>query len=196
MNSFKNQIRNTDVYLIDQILKGNFDSFKSVLDVGCGEGRNLPYFLENGFDVYGLDSNANRIQNLLNLPNTNPVNFKVEAVENCSFSNSFDIIICNAVLHFAKSKTHFEEMLYAMWSRLSVGGILFIRLASDIGIENLIESIGDGVYKLPDTSTRYLVNQQMLLEYTQILNGTLVDPIKTTNVQNLRCMTTWVLRKS
>ena len=40
-----------------------------------------------------------------------------------------------------------------------------------------------------------LVNQQTLLYYTRELNGQLFEPIKTTNVQNLRCMTTWCLEK-
>jgi tellurite methyltransferase len=35
----------------------------------------------------------------------------------------------------------------------------------------------------------------VLLALTRDLHAELVDPIKTTIVQNSRCMTTWVLRK-
>jgi hypothetical protein len=35
----------------------------------------------------------------------------------------------------------------------------------------------------------------MLIERTGRLGGELLDPIKTTNVQRQRCMTTWVVRK-
>ena len=50
-------------------------------------------------------------------------------------------------------------------------------------------------HRLPDGSDRFLVDEAMLLEATERLGGRLLDPLKTTNVQNLRCMTTWVLEK-
>jgi hypothetical protein len=39
------------------------------------------------------------------------------------------------------------------------------------------------------------VDQAMLLRLTEELNAVQVDPLKTTIVQDYRCMTTWVLRK-
>jgi len=48
----------------------------------------------------------------------------------------------------------------------------------------------------PDGSEAYLVDEGRLLAATARLGAELVDPIKTTNVQGLRCMTTWVLRRS
>jgi hypothetical protein len=48
---------------------------------------------------------------------------------------------------------------------------------------------------LPDGSTRYLVDESLLLDLTRRLGGTLVDPLKTTVVQDQRCMTTWVVAK-
>jgi hypothetical protein len=47
----------------------------------------------------------------------------------------------------------------------------------------------------PDGEERYLVDESLLLELTAELGADLVDPIKTTVVQNQRCMTTWVLQK-
>ena len=41
----------------------------------------------------------------------------------------------------------------------------------------------------------FLVDEEKLLRLTKEMNGVLVDPLKTTIVQNARCMTTWVLRK-
>ena len=171
-----------------------------MLDAGCGSGRNLVFFLQNGFEVYGVDQDLNRIKEVQQLAqNLNPLisldNFKVGSVENIPFKNSFDLIIANAVLHFAKSKMHFEQMLFSIWGKLTKDGILFIRLASDIGIESLVTPIENGNFKLPDGSTRYLVSEKMLIDYTTQLHATLVEPIKTTSVQSLRCMTTWVLKK-
>lgn len=190
------QIINTDIYLIDQILKGRFDNTKRVLDVGCGTGRNLPYFLHGDFEVFGIDSDEKQINELIHNKQVNRANFKVAKADKIPFNNlEFDLIICNAVLHFANDKEHFERMLQSMWNRLEQGGILFMRLASNIGIEPLIEPMGNGKYALPDGTIRYLVDQNELLKYTENMNAELVEKIKTTNVQDIRCMTTWVLKK-
>ena len=46
-----------------------------------------------------------------------------------------------------------------------------------------------------DGSEWFLVDEEMLMGLTAEMNGVLVDPLKTTIVQDYRCMTTWVLRK-
>ena len=51
-------------------------------------------------------------------------------------------------------------------------------------------------FQLPDGSERYLVDQTLLMSLTQQLGGRLVDPLKTTVVQDQRCMTTWIVRKN
>ncbi|MDG1476045.1 MAG: methyltransferase domain-containing protein [Vicingaceae bacterium] len=198
--SIKKQLQNTDIYLIDQILKGRFKNTKLVLDAGCGTGRNLSYFLQNGLHVYGLDSDEKKIeqtkQNALKInPSTPLSNFKVATAEQIPFTENFDLIICNAVLHFSKNKEQFDEILFSLWSKLNDNGILFIRLASNIGIEKLVKPLSNGNFQLPDNTKRYLVSESDLLNYTKNLNAELIEPIKTTNVQSLRCMTTWILRK-
>ena len=86
-------------------------------------------------------------------------------------------------------------MVGEMWRVLRQGGLLFARLASSIGIEARVRPAGNGLYSLPDGSERFLVDEAGLLARTKALGGVLLDPIKTTNVQNLRAMTTWCLRK-
>ncbi len=192
---------NIDIYLFDQLLKGTYDNCHKILDAGCGGGRNLVYFLRNGYEVYGIDPNVNAIDTVKELSKSispgNPLsNFKVAAAEDVPFADgNFDLVISSAVLHFARNEEHFDTMLHSMWRVLKPGGYFFARLASDTGIEKLVKSLGNGRYLLPDGSERFLVNEASLLNYTQRLNGRLHEPIKTTNVQNLRCMTTWCLRK-
>jgi tellurite methyltransferase len=55
---------------------------------------------------------------------------------------------------------------------------------------------GDERYLLPDGSERYLVDDERLLELGARLGARLLDPLKTVNVQGLRCMCTWVIEKS
>lgn len=78
---------------------------------------------------------------------------------------------------------------------LKPGGMLFARLASSIGIEALIRPVGNGWFSLPDGSERFLVDETMLETSAERLGARRLEPLKTTNVENLRCMTTWVLEK-
>jgi hypothetical protein len=73
--------------------------------------------------------------------------------------------------------------------------MLFARLASSIGIENRVVRVRGRQHQLPDGSERYLVDERCLLDLTAVLGGELLDPIKTTIVQDQRAMTTWVVRK-
>jgi ubiquinone/menaquinone biosynthesis C-methylase UbiE len=124
-------------------------------------------------------------------------NFRAEPVEQMSFPDRcVDVVISSAVLHFARDDEQFETMLRECWRLLDGHGILFCRLASSIGIESRVRATGAGRFLLPDGSERYLVTEARLLELTTRLGGELIDPIKTTIVQNQRSMTTWVMRKA
>lgn len=197
----KESFGDIDIYLFDQLLKGRFDECKTILDVGCGYGRNLHFFLKNDFEVFGIDKNPEAIEAVKALsqqiaPKNSVDNFQVALVEDIPFPNhSFDVAICSAVLHFAQNRVNFEQMLQSIWRVLKPDGFFFARLASNIGLENQVISIGNGRFLLPDGDERYLVDEQILLDYTRELHGELFEYIKTTNVQNLRCMTTWCVRK-
>jgi hypothetical protein len=85
-------------------------------------------------------------------------------------------------------------MILEMWRVLAPGGLFFARLATSIGLERHLPST-IGRMQLPDGSMRFVVDERTLLDWTSRLGGTLADPLKTTNVQNMRCMTTWVVEK-
>jgi tellurite methyltransferase len=200
-NTLRQTYGNIDIYLFDQLLKGRYDHTKKVLDAGCGGGRNLHYFLRNSYEVYGIDPNPLAVEEVRKLsaalaPDNSPENFLVCRAEDLPYDDeTFDLIICSAVLHFAEDQQHFDAMLRSMFRVLKPGGYFFARLASDIGIEGLVKPVGNGRYLLPDGSQRFLVNEQKLLEYSAGF-GVLYEPIKTTNVQNMRCMTTWCVQKT
>ena len=200
-NDLLTQFGNIDIYVFDQILKGRFTPNMTILDAGCGQGRNLIYFLRKGYNVFGIDRSSTSIEHLQREFSTiqskiSADNFRAEAIESMSFDNAFfDGVICNAVLHFAADEGHFDSMLMALWRVLRSDGIFFARLASSMGIEDRIQHVHGRQYRLPDASTRFLVDEKMLLACTSKLGAELIEPIKTVNVQNQRCMTTWVMRK-
>jgi tellurite methyltransferase len=190
-----------DIYLFDQLLRGRFDGRRRVLDAGCGDGRNLVYFLREGFDCYGLDRDAGAVDELRRhaaslAPGLPPDHFVAGEVDRLPWADaSMDAVVCSAVLHFADDGEHFGRMVSELWRVLGANGLLFARLASNIGLEAAIGRAGRRA-RLPDGSDRFVVDEAMLLEWTHRLGGRLIDPIKTTNVQGQRCMTTWCLVKS
>lgn len=109
---------------------------------------------------------------------------------------SADIVLSSAVLHFARGDDQFLAMLRGTWRVLRPGGLLFCRLASSSGMESQMQPIGGRRFLLPDGSERYLVDAELLGKLTGELGGRLLDPLKTTVVQNQRCMTTWVVQRS
>jgi len=195
--SLTEQFGEIDIYLFDQLLRGRIPPGTRILDAGCGAGRNLTYFLQNGYDVFGADSDPRAIMAVRRLaPDVPASNFRHESIEGMTFPDAFaDMVISSAVLHFAADDAHFQAMLRGSWRVLKPGGLLFCRLASSIGIETQIKNIAGRHYLLPDGSERYLVDAKLLIELTDQLHAQLADPIKTTVVQNQRAMTTWVLRK-
>ncbi len=190
-----------DIYLFDQILKNRFAPEMKILDAGCGGGRNLIYFLRSGFECFGVDRNADAIEYVRQIsqmiaPENAPENFQISSIEKMPFADeNFDWVLSNAVLHFADDEDQFNKMLSEMFRVLKPSGILFARLASSIGIEDKIEKLSERRYFLPDGSERFLVDEEMLIKAPENLGAAFIEPIKTTNVQNLRCMTTWVIRK-
>jgi SAM-dependent methyltransferase len=201
MPALRDQFGDIDIYLFDQLLRGRLAPPMTVLDAGCGGGRNLVYFLQNGYDVMACDRDPGAVRAVRALasrlaPDLPDGNFRVEAVESMTFAPaSADLVIASAVLHFAASDQQFGAMLRAAWRVLKPGGMFFARLASSIGIEDQIQPIDRRRYRLPDGTDRYLVDAPMLMSLTCELGGELLDPIKTTVVQDQRSMTTWVMRK-
>ncbi|RXT02291.1 bifunctional 2-polyprenyl-6-hydroxyphenol methylase/3-demethylubiquinol 3-O-methyltransferase UbiG [Ammoniphilus sp. CFH 90114] len=190
---------NMDIYLFDQIQKGRFIPGSRILDAGCGTGRNLMYFLQNSFEVYGVDSNPKNMDHVRRIAEkwAPADHFRVEGIENLSFpANYFDAVICNAVLHFAHSEDHFLQLVNGLWERLKPGGLWFARLASTIGIEKEIIPLGGGRYLLPDGTERFLVDAHRLIQLTDQLQGSFIEPIKSVLVHEQRTMTNWVLRKT
>ncbi len=197
MPDLDKQFGQIDIYLFDQLLRGRILPGMRILDAGCGGGRNLVYFLREGYEVFGADSDPQSIDAVRRLaPNLPPANFRLERIEEMSFPDAFaDVVLSSAVLHFARDDDHFRAMLRGTWRVLKPGGLLFCRLASSIGMEARFTHKAGRRFQLPDGSERYLVDEELLCNLTEELGGLLIDPLKTTVVQDQRCMTTWVLRK-
>ena len=197
--TLQEQFGQIDIYVFDQILRGNIAQGMRVLDAGFGGGRNLVYLLREGYEVFGVDASAEAVASVRDMaavlaPGLPSGNFQVAEIEAMAFPDAFaDVVVCNSVLHFARDEAHFDAMVRGLWRVLRPGGLLFCRLGSTIGME--FERVGRRLFRLPDGAEWFLVDEAMLVGLTRTLGGELTDPLKTTVVQGHRCMTTWVVRK-
>ena len=193
-----------DIYLFDQLLRGQIQPGSTVLDAGCGTGRNLVYLLREGYRVLGADRDPESVEAVRRLAaalapaavDTPDRAFRTESVEAMSFPDAVaDVVVSSAVLHFAEDAAHFQAMLHGTWRVLRPGGLLFCRLAGRPGPDVHAHALGRGRYLLPDGSERFLADEPMLRAAADALGGELAEPLKTTVVQGQRAMLTWVVRK-
>src|ERR1700734_391780 len=115
--NLQEQFGQIDIYVFDQILRGNITQEMRVLDAGCGYGRNLVHLLREGCEIFALDGDSEGVEHVrkvsASLATGLPAeNFKVGSIERMLFADGFaDVVICNAVLHFARDYRHFEAIL-------------------------------------------------------------------------------------
>lgn len=187
MNSIQainNYLGNIDLYLLDNILKGKMDDKRVVLDAGCGEGRNLTYFSNEKFDIYGIDREPLAIKMCQMRFQACPKDhFIIGRLNSMPWKDEFfDLVISSAVLHFSASHTEFFQM-WAEHTRVTKkGGLLFLRMASKWGLEN------------PGDEFDFYLDDQLLQE--MLASGWVVAaPVKSVLVENKRSMSAILLER-
>lgn len=201
--SLNKLLGNIDIYLLDQILKGRFCKDQKILDAGCGEGRNQVYFLREGYQVFGVDSNPiaiqmARIQAQTIQKDYDIHRFQTASVEDMPFhKEAVDTVISSAVLHFARTTDHFYKMMEEMMRVLKPGGLVFLRMATGFG--GMLEastSMGDGVYLLPDGSKRFLLTEALLAEVQDKYGLHHLEAPKSVLVHGKRSMGVFMMQKA
>ncbi len=192
---------NVDIYLLDQILKGRFTKEMKILDAGCGEGRNTVYFVNQGYQVFGIDPNETAIQycryqaKSLN-PNFDTHRFQVGKLEEVPFhAGAFDAVICSAVLHFAHNVDNFQKMVSEVHRILKPGGVFWFRMCTGFGgILEQSESLSEGKFVLPDGSERFVLQQEHV-DNLEKLGFKFLEPPKTVLVLGKREMGVLLMEK-
>lgn len=192
---------NIDIYLLDQILKGRFSTAMKILDAGCGEGRNAVYFINEGYQVFGIDQNETAVQYCRYLSKSldksyDAHRFQVAGLEEIPFHpQAFDAVICSAVLHFAREEENFWQMMNEMQRVLKPGGVLWFRMATAFGgILEQSQELGGGKYLLPDGSERFLLTQAHVNKLEEMGMRFLEHP-KSVLVHGQRAMGVFVMEK-
>jgi SAM-dependent methyltransferase len=192
---------NVDIYLLDQILKGRFTKEMKILDAGCGEGRNAVYFINQGYQIFGIDPNEVAIQYCRYLSRSlNPEfdihRFQVGRLEEIPFhAGAFDAVICSAVLHFAENVDNFWQMITEIHRVLTPGGLFWFRMTTGFGgILEDSQELKKGKFLLPDGSERFLITQEYVDKLEQLGFRHLENP-KSVLVHGQRAMGVFVMEK-
>ncbi|MUP47437.1 class I SAM-dependent methyltransferase [Gramella sp. BOM4] len=184
---------NTDIYVIDQILKKRYLPGQKILDAGCGNARNLRWFYNCGFDITGVDNDEERLQLARIAYPKSSANFIKADLSNLSFGNAeFDHIICCAVLHFAEDEEHFKKMFSELVRVLKPGGSLLVRTASTIGFEGKEINLKDSV---SNQKAGFFISREQIYDLKDSFRLEFLEPVKTTNVEDRRAMTSLVFKK-
>ena len=178
--------KSADIYLIDQILKDRLHKGQRILDLGCGSGRNLIILETLGCEIYGVDQSAQAIDSCRRqLQSFKEEHFYVgDLLQHPFQTEHFDVVICNALFHFAKDQEDFFNWTQSAWNALKPAGLFFARLSTTIGLPNA-----------KPFGFNYLASEQDLLTCEKKWKAQRIDPLKTTLVETTRTMTTWVLGK-
>lgn len=124
-------IRFHNLYLKTNIPKGR------VLDYGCGTGNNSMFFLDKGYEVWGIDvaeSYRDLVKANLESRNYRPElisNFSVMATNNTRLpyeDNFFDVIVANQVLYYLPGEEHIKKIAQEFSRCLKPGGAVFITM--------------------------------------------------------------------
>lgn len=184
-----------DIYLLDQLMKGRISDSSKILDVGCGAGRNALALERFGCKkITAFDSNEMAVEKLKQLSSN--ISVSMSSIEDFKTQDKFDFIICSAVLHFAESHDHFHSMIHSFCNCMHSDTILFIRMTSNFAIRSSFQVDENGIANLGDGSQRYLLDNTRLEELKSKHHLQLIEPLKTVNVDNLRCMSTLILQKT
>jgi ubiquinone/menaquinone biosynthesis C-methylase UbiE len=91
-----------NIYKIDEVVKLFNNKLDTILDIGCGTGRNLPLLAEYSNKIIGLDSSPSMLQLSEHICKKNNLNFdlKLGDIQKLPFfDESIDGVFINMVLH-------------------------------------------------------------------------------------------------
>lgn len=128
----------------------------SILECGCGNGKNINYFQKNGFVVSGFDFS----ENLVKLCQNRSYNVKLGDIRKIPFKdNSFDNIICIAVLHHLDKEVDRILAIKEMMRVCKPGGKILVSVwaVEQEKEENRSFAFGGNMVKYNDTFRYYYI---------------------------------------
>lgn len=99
----------------------------SVLDVGCGQGRDALFLAGLGYDVTGIDASQLGISQMLDAAEARHLSLNgiVADFYDYDFSQTYDVIVLDSILHFHKKDLDREvALLHKLTAQLNPSGLI------------------------------------------------------------------------
>ncbi|MGG0814201.1 class I SAM-dependent methyltransferase [Paenibacillus alvei] len=137
---------------------------KTLVELGCGNGRDSLFFAENDLQVIAIDQSHNAILNLRSSCTYSNIEFRVDDFIHSDVlkPNSFDYIYSRFTLH---SITEEEEavLLHNVYQSMKKDGQLFIEARSvKDEIFGLGEEVGRNAYFYNEHYRRFIVMEELV----------------------------------
>ena len=101
-----------------------------ILDLGCGDGRDSKYFIENNFNVSAIDIAPKSVAKIKELFG-DKINVTCQDLKNLQFNNeSFNVIYSHLTLHYFTDQET-EQIINKIFNLLKKDGVFFIKCKSD-----------------------------------------------------------------
>ena len=142
----QNLIGHVDLHVLDYFLKGYVKEGQSLLDAGCGEGRNLQLFTGTGIKYFGLDSDPAALRVAHTYLSSLDEEYNSEVLQEGTMTTNhfpdscFDVILSISVLHHSKDLDEFEESIRGLRRMLKSNGSILIKMNSQISDENEVKT--------------------------------------------------------
>ncbi|MAJ51252.1 MAG: hypothetical protein CMB82_06525 [Flammeovirgaceae bacterium] len=183
LDDINNFIGDIDLELLDQLLKGRFNDCHQLLEIGCGQGRNIIPFLNLKKAIYGIDLDEKNValcKIIATSMGGNPSFFSKAHAHNLPFENNFfDAIINCRVMHFAKNSHDFKRQWKEQFRVLKKGGFLYLSMNTSIHNEEIIQRTNDERSWFNDQSEQLLLSEQLFDMVELYADFKLLEPLKT-----------------
>jgi SAM-dependent methyltransferase len=124
----------------------NYEPKGTVLDIGCGQGRDALFLGRLGYNVEGIDTSVVGIEQLnkVSAAENLPVHGRLANLYAFQITDNFDIILLDSILHFYKNDAEKEKKLVTDIIRdLKPGGVFCNMMISGKKREEIFKSILD-----------------------------------------------------
>lgn len=115
-----------------ELLKRNRESVKTILDIGCGDGRTLIELAKEGFQVTGIDLYGKEAAERRAEKAGVKINFVQADITSCKFENKkYDAIISSEVFHLIP-KQNVLQLIDQIITATDTNGFVYISILSNL----------------------------------------------------------------
>ena len=174
----------------EQVLNYKIGKEDSILDLGCGEGRDALFLLDRGYNVLAVDYSKTVIEKCNMLSNNKyQESFKQFDLIEDKINKKFKFIYSIAVLHMFVLDIHRSKYFDFINEHLEEDGICLISMLGD-GVFEYHSNIEDAFYDVPRTILNCNIKINVATTSCRVVNWETLD----TEIEksNLRIISKWI----